>query len=79
MFSHLHNVEMTRRYRKDHDLMGYEADDLLSIFDNLKEEDIWQYRYPSWEELHDWGSRNLSRKLCTVGPTSPTPSDGEIL
>lgn len=26
MFSHLHEVEMTRRYRKDHDLMGYEAD-----------------------------------------------------
>ncbi len=24
-----------------HDLMGYEADDLLSIFDTLKEEDIW--------------------------------------
>ena len=40
MFSHLHNVEMTRRYRKDHDLMGYEADDLLSIFDNLREEDM---------------------------------------
>ena len=33
---HLHEVEMTRRYRKDHDLMGYEADDLLSIFDSLK-------------------------------------------
>ena len=27
MFSHLHEVEMTRRYRKDHDLMGFEADD----------------------------------------------------
>ena len=31
MFSHTHEVEMTRRYRKDHDLMGMEADDLLSI------------------------------------------------
>ena len=28
MFSHEHEVEMTRRYRKDHDLMGHEADDL---------------------------------------------------
>lgn len=46
MFSHEHEVEMTRRYRKDHDLMGRDADDLLSIFDTLTEDDIWQYRYP---------------------------------
>ena len=59
MFSHLHNVEMTRRYRKDHDLMGFEADDLLSIFDNLREEEIWQYRYPSWDELDDVGERGI--------------------
>jgi hypothetical protein len=26
--------------------MGYEADDLLSIFNTLNEDDIWQYRYP---------------------------------
>ena len=42
---------MTRRYRKDHDLAGYEADDLLSLFDSLREEDIWQYRYPNEESL----------------------------
>ena len=51
MFSHLHNIEMTRRYRKDHDLMGYEADDLMSIFDTLSEEDICQYRYPPDSDL----------------------------
>ena len=51
MFSHLHNVEMTRRYRKDHDLMGYEADDLMTIFDTLTEEEICQYRYPSDSDL----------------------------
>jgi N-acetyl sugar amidotransferase len=59
MFSHEHEVEMTRRYRKDHDLMGYEADDLLSIFDTLKEEDIWQYRYPDDYELHKIGVRGI--------------------
>lgn len=59
MFSHLHNVEMTRRYRKDHDLMGLEADDLLSIFDNLREEDIWQYRYPDWNQLSSIGVRGI--------------------
>jgi N-acetyl sugar amidotransferase len=51
MFSHEHEVEMSRRYRKDHDLMGYEADDLLSIFDTLTEDDILQYRYPNDAEL----------------------------
>ncbi len=59
MFSHEHEVEMTRRYRKDHDLMGHEADDLLSIFDTLKEEDIWQYRYPDDHELHTVGVRGI--------------------
>jgi N-acetyl sugar amidotransferase len=46
MFSHEHEVQMTRRYRKDHDLMGVEAGDLPSVFDTLTEEDVWQYRYP---------------------------------
>lgn len=59
MFSHLHEVEMTRRYRKDHDLMGYEADDLLSVFDTLKEEDIWQYRYPDDRDLNAVGVRGI--------------------
>ena len=59
MFSHEHEVEMTRRYRKDHDLMGYEADDLLSIFNTLKEEDIWQYRYPDDHDLNSVGVRGI--------------------
>lgn len=59
MFSHEHEVEMTRRYRKDHDLMGKEADDLLSIFDTLNEDDIWQYRYPSDSELGQVGVRGI--------------------
>lgn len=59
MFSHEHEVEMTRRYRKDHDLMGYEADDLLSNFGTLKEEDIWQYRYPDDYDLKKIGVRGI--------------------
>lgn len=59
MFSHEHEVEMTRRYRKDHDIMGYEADDLLSIFDTISEEDIWQYRYPDDSELNQIGVRGI--------------------
>lgn len=59
MFSHEHEVEMTRRYRKDHDLMGKEADDLLSIFDTLTEDDVWQYRYPSDHDLDRVGVRGI--------------------
>ncbi len=59
MFSHEHEVEMTRRYRKDHDLMGHEAGDLLSIFDTLKEEDIWQYRYPDDLDINTIGVRGI--------------------
>ena len=59
MFSHLHEVEMTRRYRKDHDLMGHEADDLLSTFDCLSEEDIYQYRYPDEQSVSSIGVRGI--------------------
>ena len=59
MFSHEHEVEMSRRYRKDHDLMGFEADDLLSIFDTLTEDDIWQYRYPDDGSLNSLGVRGI--------------------
>ena len=59
MFSHEHEVEMTRRYRKDHDLMGYEADDLLTTFDTLSEADIWQYRYPDDHDLNSVGVRGI--------------------
>lgn len=59
MFSHEHEVEMTRRYRTDHDLMGQDPDALLSIFDTLTEDDIWQYRYPADADLHTVGVRGI--------------------
>lgn len=59
MFSHEHEVEMTRRHRKDHDLLGHEADDLLSIFDTLNEGDVWQYRYPDDVALNSVGVRGI--------------------
>jgi len=59
MFSHEDEVEMTRRYRKDHDLMGFEADDLIEITNNLTENDIWQYRYPDDNLLNSIGVRGI--------------------
>ena len=59
MFSYEHEIEMTRRYRKNHDLMGFEADDLLDIFDTVNEVDIWQYRYPDDYDLDRIGVRGI--------------------
>ncbi len=47
MFSHTHEVEMTRRYRKDHDLFNFEPRNVISIHDDLQKKDLWQYNYPS--------------------------------
>lgn len=59
MYSHEDEVEMTRRHRQDHDLMGREADDLPTMFDTLKESDIWQYRYPDDAALAEIGVRGV--------------------
>ena len=59
MFSHLDEVEMTRKYRKEHDLMGYEAEDLIDDFDGIEENDIVQYKYPDDKELERVGVRGI--------------------
>tara|TARA_X000000950_G_scaffold45778_1_gene52132 strand:- start:22197 stop:23441 length:1245 start_codon:yes stop_codon:yes gene_type:complete len=59
MFSHLDEVEMTRKYRKEHDLMGYEAEDLIDEFDNISEEDITQFKYPDDKEIERVGVRGI--------------------
>ncbi len=57
MFSHTHEVEMTRRHRKDHDLMGIEAEDLINVANTslLNESDIFQYIYPSDDHINSIG------------------------
>ncbi|TGL45836.1 N-acetyl sugar amidotransferase [Leptospira perdikensis] len=59
MFSHLNEVEMTRKYRKEHDLMGIEAEDLIDEFDDISEDDVVQYRYPDDKELERVGVRGI--------------------
>jgi N-acetyl sugar amidotransferase len=59
MFSHEHEVEMTRRYRQDHDLFGNEAEDLISLSNDLKEEDVWQYNYPDDKTINSVGIRGI--------------------
>jgi len=59
MFSHLNEVEMTRRYRKEHDLMGYEAEDLIEDFDGITSDDVTPYVYPDNQEVERVGVRGL--------------------
>jgi len=59
MFSHLNEVEMTRKYRKEHDLMGLEAEDLVKDADNLTLDDVEQYVYPHDRELEVVGVRGI--------------------
>lgn len=59
MFSHHDKVEMTRKYRKEHDLMGFEAEDLIDEFDSILESDIIQYKYPTNEEIEKIGVRGI--------------------
>jgi N-acetyl sugar amidotransferase len=59
MFSHLDEVEMTRKYRMEHDLMGYEAEDLIDEFDDITELDTMPFRYPDNRELERVGVRGI--------------------
>jgi N-acetyl sugar amidotransferase len=59
MFSHLDEVEMTRKYRKDHDLMGYEVEDLVREFPSLSQLDMAPFRYPHDKEIESVGVRGI--------------------
>src|SRR3989339_40568 len=59
MYSHTDEVEMTRRYRKEHDLMGYEAEDLLALDTDLTQNDLIQYVYPHDKEIEKVGVRGI--------------------
>lgn len=59
MYSHYDEVEMTRKYRKEHDLMGLEAEDLVDEFDGIRYEDVIQYVYPDDKEIERVGVRGI--------------------
>ena len=58
MYSHHDEVEMTRKYRKEHDLLGYEAEDLLG-YQGLTKSDLENFFYPSDEEIKRVGVRGI--------------------
>jgi len=59
MYSHLDEVEMSRRYRKNHDLMAWEAEDLLEADGTLTEKDVEPYIYPHDKDIESVGVRGI--------------------
>ena len=59
MFSHLHNVEMSRRYRKDHDLFGVDTDNFVGDFDDLSDDEMINYKYPAFSDIESIGVRGI--------------------
>jgi hypothetical protein len=59
MFSHLDEVEMTRKYRKEHDLMGFEAEDLVDQAAGISDSDVVPYLYPHDKEIEKIGVRGI--------------------
>jgi N-acetyl sugar amidotransferase len=59
MFSHIDEVEMTRKYRKEHDLMGLEAEDLAYQSQEVTLDDMEPYVYPHDKELEAVGVRGI--------------------
>ena len=58
MFSHTDEVEMTRKYRKEHDLMGFEAEDLVDK-NQLTYKDLQNYLYPHDKQIEAVGVRGI--------------------
>tara|TARA_B100000029_G_scaffold476947_1_gene521528 strand:- start:21685 stop:22872 length:1188 start_codon:yes stop_codon:yes gene_type:complete len=77
MFSHMQEVEMTRRFRKDHDLMGYEAEDLIKPENDITYEDIYQYIYPTDVSIKNIGIRGIY--LSNYIPWDPKSQHEEMI
>lgn len=59
MFSHTDEVEMTRRYRQDHDLFGVDVNDISDTYDDLDEHDLMNFLYPPFTDIEDIGVRGI--------------------
>lgn len=59
MYSHLDEVEMTRKYRCEHDLMGFEAEDLEGGTEGLTEAELRPFVYPHDREIERVGVRGI--------------------
>jgi N-acetyl sugar amidotransferase len=59
MFSHLDEVEMTKKARKEHALMGIDAEDMIDINADISRRDIQPFIYPFDNELETVGVKGV--------------------
>lgn len=59
MFSHLDEVEMTKRIRKEHSLMTMDAEDLVNDEAGISRRDVQPFVYPYDNELEKVGVRGV--------------------
>jgi N-acetyl sugar amidotransferase len=59
MFSHIDEVEMTSRYRKEHDLMGVDENSIFKFNPDFSPSDIVSLVYPSDDSLQRHGIRGI--------------------
>lgn len=59
MFSHLDQVEMTKKVRKEHALRCHDAESLIGESDKISRKDLQAYTYPSDEQLERSRVRGL--------------------
>jgi N-acetyl sugar amidotransferase len=59
MFSHLDEAEMTARCRKEHCLMGFDANSLINASEGITHHDIKPWLYPDDHELEKTGVRGI--------------------
>ena len=58
MYSYDSNVEMSRKYRREHILLGFEAEDLI-LMNEISEECLEEYIYPDVFEINKYGIRGI--------------------
>ena len=59
MFSYTQNIEMTRRYRSEHDLSSKFLEDTPPLFSDLTKNDLIDFVYPSNDDLWSLGVRGI--------------------
>ena len=59
MHSYTEAPEMSRRYRSEFDLLGFEPEDLTSSETLLTQRDVWDLRYPTDQDLVRTGLRGI--------------------
>ena len=59
MYSHNDMVEMTRKFRREHGMRGYDAEDMVDEKENIRLSDLKWGIYPSDEEIERVGVRGI--------------------